>query len=174
MNGFVSSGIACVGVALGAMAISTAVGQPPAVLGGAKVVRAAFPRQPGGLLRDQLGDYLTIEGVKAEGGKLETGTLLVDAVDGKKLAKPILLVVRGASIANHNLQPARLDLPAKQRCVFKGYESGEMIGVPPAVGTAAKEQGWKEVPMSAVEWQWRSHFVALIVMEPGELELRTQ
>jgi hypothetical protein len=124
------------------------------------------------LLRDQLGTYLTIEGVKAEGGKIESGTLLVDTVDGKKLDMPISLVIRGAYVANDNLQPARLDLPAKQRCVFKGFESGEMSGVAPAVQAAVAEQGWKEVPMSSAPWQWRPYFVALIVDEPEGLELR--
>jgi hypothetical protein len=32
----------------------------------------------------------------------------------------------------------------------------------------------KEVPMSPVGWQWRPHFVALIIVEPRELELRRQ
>jgi hypothetical protein len=159
--------------ALGAMATFAAVGQPPVALDD-KQAPAARPRQPGGLLGDQLGRYLTIEGVKAEGVKLESGTLQVDTVDGKKLANPILLVVRGAYIADHNLQPARLDFPSDRRCILKGFESGEMIGVPPAVRTAAQEQGWTEIPMSPVDWQWRPHFVALVVVEPKELELRKQ
>ncbi|HEY2838174.1 MAG TPA: hypothetical protein VGJ26_03445, partial [Pirellulales bacterium] len=120
----------------------------------------------------QLGEYLTIEGVKDEGGKVEYGSLVVDTVNGKKLDKPISIMVTGAYIADHNLRPASLDLSAKQRCVFKGFESGSMIGVPPAILAAAKEQGWKETPMSPVGWQWRPHFVALIVVEPKELALR--
>jgi len=35
------------------------------------------PQQPGGILGHELGTYLTIEGVKAEGVKIETNTLLV-------------------------------------------------------------------------------------------------
>lgn len=172
MKGVLCSAIVLAGVAICAAAISTAVGQSPKVEGGEKLESPVRPRQPGGILSDQLGVYLIIEGVPAEGGKVESGTLLVDTVDGKKLAKPINLVVRGAYIADHNLQPARLDIPAKQRCVLKGYESGEMIGVAPAVDAAAKEQGWQEVPMSPVPWQWRPYFVALIVVEPKGLELR--
>ena len=156
---------------VGATDFPRARGQLPVVPGDVKT-DAVRPLQPGGLLRDQLGTYLTIEGVKAEGGKIETGTLLVDAVNGKNLEQPISVVIRGAYVDNHNLQPAGLDLPAQQRCGFKGFESGEMIGVPPAVRAAAAEQGWKEVPMSPAPWQWRPYFVALIVVEPEGLELR--
>ena len=49
-----------------------------------------------------------------------------------------------------------------------------MIGVPPAVPAAAKEQGWQEVPMSPVPWHWRPYFVALVIVEPKGLELRTR
>ncbi len=164
-------GIICAGTAFVAMTIPLALGQLPVAPGGTNT-ETVKPRQPGGLLGDQLGTYLTIEGVKSEGAKIETGTLLVDTVDGKKLDKPISLVIRGASVVNQNLQPAALNLPAKHRCIFKGFESGKMIGVPPAVSAAAKEQGWQEVPMSPVQWQWRPYFVALVVVEPKGLELR--
>ena len=53
----------------------------------------------GGFLSDQLGTYLTIEGVKTEGGKIETGTFLVDTVNGKKLDKPISLLIRGLPLS---------------------------------------------------------------------------
>lgn len=166
-------GIICAGTAFLVMTVPLALGQLPVAPGGTNA-EAVKPRQPSGLLADQLGMYLTIEGVRLEGAKIETGTLLVDTVDGKKLDKPISLVIRGASVVNHNLQLAGLNLPAKQRCILKGFESGEMIGVPPAVPAAAKEQGWQEVPMSPVQWQWRPYFVALVVVEPKGLELRRQ
>ncbi len=124
------------------------------------------PRRPGGLLRDQLGEYLTIEGVLAEGGKIETGTLMVDTVDGKKLDKPVPVLIH-----NLNAPINRLRGLAKQRFVLKGYESGEMIGVAPAVWAAAKEQGWTDVNPSPVDWQWRPYFVALVAVEPEGLEL---
>lgn len=159
-------GILSVGVSL-ALA-SLAFGQSPVAPNTERVA----PLQPGGILGEQLGVYRTIEGSLSEGIKVETGTLLVDTVDGKKLDKPIPLVIRSAVIVNHNLQPAMLSLPPKQRCILKGFESGEMIGVPPAVSIAAKEQGWKDLPMSPVHWQWRPHFVALVVVEPKGLEIR--
>lgn len=158
MKRFVCSGVMGASAVLCLLAIPRAVGQPPPPSGGGKVV-AVGPRQPGGVLGDQLGEYLTVEGVRAEGGKVGTRTLLVDKVGGKKLAKPVPVWV-------HNLE-----LPAKQRCVLKGYESGEMIGTPPAVLAAAKEQGRKDVGEGQALWQWRSYFVALIVVEPKGLEL---
>jgi hypothetical protein len=152
------------------MTVPPALGQLPVAPGGTNT-ETVKPRQPDGILGDQLGMYLTIEGVRSEGAKIETGTFLVDTVDGQRLEKPISLVIRGVSVVNHNLQSASLNLPAKQRCILKGFESGEMIGVPPAVSAAAKEQGWQEVPMSPVQWQWRPYFVALVVVEPKGLEL---
>jgi hypothetical protein len=163
----------CAGLALVAMTAPVAFGQPPVPLRSSNT-DAVKPRQPGGLLGDPLGTYLTIEGVRSEGTKIETDTLLVDTIDGKKLDKPISLVIHGATIVNHNLQPARLNLPAQQRCIIKGFESGQMIGVPPAISAAAKEQGWRDVPMSPVLWQWRPHFVALVVVEPKDLQLNGQ
>lgn len=170
MRNVVYVGSTCAGIAFIALTVPLALGQLPTARSGANT-ETVKPRQPGGLLGNQLGTYLTIEGIMSEGVKIETGTLLVDTVDGKKLDNPLSLVIRGASIVNHNLQAADLDLPAQQRCIFKGFESGEMIGVPPAVPAAAKEQGWQEVPMSPVQWQWRPYFVALVVVEPKSLEL---
>lgn len=173
MRNIVYVGIVCVGASFAAISLPLAFGQLPVAPGGpsAKTVK---PRQPGGILSDELGVYRTIEGVRSEGGKVETGTLLVDTVDGKKLDKPIPLVIRGAVVVDHNLQPAVLSLPARQRCILKGFESGEMIGVPPAVSAAAEEQGWKETPMSSALWRWRPYFIALVVVEPKDLDLRKQ
>ena len=80
--------LVCVSAVLSALAIPLAVGQPPPPPGGGKV-EAAGRRQPGGILGEQLGEYLTLEGTRAEGGKVGTRTLLVDTIGGKKLAKPI-------------------------------------------------------------------------------------
>jgi len=162
------AGIMCVVISLATA--SLVFGQTPVAPNANTVV--VKPLQPTGVLGDELGVYRTIEGFLSEGIKVETGTLIVDTVDGKKLDQPVPMVIRGAVIVNHNLQPAILRLPPKQRCILKGYESGEMIGVPPAVSIAAKEQGWNDVPMSPKHWQWRSYFVALVVVEPNGLEIR--
>ena len=118
---------------------------------------------------------MTIEGVRAEGIKVPTGTLLVDTVNGKKLDRPVPVVVRvqGFNATRFDL-PTAFVLPPKRRCGLKGFESGEMIGVPSAVRDAAKELGRQDVPMSPVGWQWRPHFVALVVVEPKGLESSKQ
>src|SRR5207237_636136 len=90
---------------------------------------AAGAREPGGLLGHPLGSYLTVEGVRAEQGKVGVRTLLVDSINGRRLPKPVALWVEN------------LDLPPQQRCTLKGYETGRMIGTPPAVFEAAREQG---------------------------------
>ncbi|HEX4612744.1 MAG TPA: sigma-70 family RNA polymerase sigma factor [Urbifossiella sp.] len=142
-------------------------GPPPAAPG--HVWDAARPREPGGLLADRLGVYLTIEGIRMEGAKVEAGSLLVDTVNGKKLDKAVTIQVRG--LAYPTLTPRSIDLPAKQRCVLKGYENGEMIGTPHALVTAAEEQGRTDVLPSQAVWRWRPYFVTLIAVEPKGLEL---
>jgi len=107
-----------------------------------------------------LGEYLTIEGVRAERGKVGKQTLIIDTVGGKKLDTPIHMWVNN------------LELPSEKRCVLKGYELGEMIGTPPAVIAAAKEQGRTDVGESQAAWQWRPYFVVLIAVEPKGLEVR--
>jgi hypothetical protein len=42
-----------------------------------------------------------------------------------------------------------------------------MIGVPPAVYSAAKELGREGVPMGPAAWQWQAYFVVLVVVEPN-------
>src|SRR5262249_22488385 len=94
-------------------------------------------------------------------------TLLVDTVNGKKLDKPVQIVVRLCDFNATRFDiETNLLMPVKVRCVYKGFESGGMIGVPQAVYAAAKDLGRKDVPMSAAAWQWRPHFVALIEVKP--------
>ena len=162
MKGFVCSAIVCTAAVLCAMATSIAVGQPAPASRSNFKMKMLGPRQPGGVLGDHLGNYLTIEGVPLDVGKVEAGTLLVDTVGGKKLDKPIPVLIRN------------FRLPTKQRCVLKGYESGGMIGTAQAVYAAAKEQGRNDVAPSQVGFRWRPYFVALIVVEPRELEPPTQ
>ncbi len=124
------------------------------------------PRPPGGFIKEQLGIYLTIEGVLYEGnGKVESNSLMVDTVDGKKLDKPIVILVRNVR------------LPAKTRCVLKGYELGAMIGRPGAEYVAYKELGKDPQELrnrDATGFQWRPYFVPLIAVEPKGLEVTTQ
>ena len=68
MKLLLSVGVVCVAIC----AASSVLAQPPGV-----------PKQPGGVLKEQLGEYLTIEGTLVQGGKVETGTILVDTVNGK-------------------------------------------------------------------------------------------
>lgn len=90
-----------------------------------------------------------------ENGKVGTRTLLVDTVNERRLAKPV-----GVWIDNVK-QPG---LPKGTRCVIKGYESGEMIGVPPAVAKA------EHIPLPQAGWQFRVYFIMTSAVEPKTLE----
>ncbi|QDT97410.1 hypothetical protein [Gimesia aquarii] len=123
------------------------------------------PRQPGGYLNATLGTYLTIEGVLYEGnGKVESNTIVIDTVDGKKLEKTILIKVDNVR------------LPTKTRCILKGYELGRMVGRPPAEYALYKELGKNPAELAerdAVPWHWRPYFVPMIVVEPQGLKTTT-
>ena len=122
---------------------------------GGKAVDAYYPRV---LLGSRPGTYLTIEGVSGHEVKGGRDFLVVDTVNDKKLDKPIPVPV------------SNVRLPEGERCLLKGYELGEMVGQPPAVREAAKEQGI-ELPPSALPWRWQPYFVVLIPLEPKTLKL---
>ena len=146
-------------VAFGAAVMPLAPGQPlpPPNLGEAD---PAGPRGPRGIFGD-LGSYLTVEGVRINGTFTGNTTLLVDTVGGRKLPKPV------------SIRVDNLELPAMRRCVLKGYESGRMIGIPPAARAAAREQGRELIEVQAA-WQWQPYFIALIAVEPAGLEIERQ
>jgi len=121
------------------------------------------PQQPGGFLSNRLGAYLTIEGVLYDGNeKVESNSLVVDMVNGKRLEKSLLILVRNVR------------LRVKERCILKGYELGEMIGSPPALREAAEEQGDKYEERSSAVWRWRPYFVVLIAAKPDGLVIQTK
>jgi hypothetical protein len=111
---------------------------------------------PAGRLGYPLGTYLKIEGVKmVDGVKTGGRTLLVDMVNGKKLAEP-------TGVGVENIE----SLPTSTRCILRGYEMGGMVGQPPALEEADREEG-KSVSLPQAGWQFRRWFVVLSVVEPA-------
>lgn len=116
-----------------------------------------FHSQRTGRLTDRLGELITIEGTQPESlraGKGGSTSLRVDTVNGVKLAEPRNVPISGFRI------------PKDVRCVLKGYETGSMIGTPPAVAQAEKEQGQEPSIPSQAAYQWYTDFVVLIAVEP--------
>lgn len=145
----------------GVWRVRSAKAQPLALPRG-EIVRG--PRPPGGLLDYAIGEYLTIEGVRVEesGFGITERTLQVDTVNGKMLPKPVRIEVWG------------VELPSKQRCVLKGYETGQMAGDPPAYTQAvwAKDLDPKDAPGTVqVGWGWYTHFIVLVAVEPKGLKV---
>ena len=60
-----------------------------AVLGACLLSAHAESGIPRGRLGHPLGTYLTIEGVRAEAGKVGTQTLVVDTINGQKVDEPV-------------------------------------------------------------------------------------
>ena len=115
---------------------------------------------PDGGLGHPLGTYLTIEGVRAPQQYMSdtVNTLLVDTVNGKKLDTPGRIWVENAD-----------SLPKDTRCILRGYETGSMIGTPPAVIEAAKEEG-KDFTPEQFGWRFQRGFIVLSVVEPKDLK----
>ena len=106
---------------------------------------------PQGRLGHPLGTYLTVEGVRAESGKVGVQTLLVDTINGKKLDEPM-----GIWIDN-------VELPHGQRCIIRGYESGKMIGLPFEVAKA------ENIPLPQAGWQFFRYFIMTSAVQPEGL-----
>jgi hypothetical protein len=109
---------------------------------------------PNGLLGHRLGTYLTIEGVRATTGPY-IRTLLVDTVNGKKLDAPIPMWVENAKYPG---------LPEKERCIIRGYETGQMIGAPDEVLRAEK------LPAPQAGWRVHRYFIITSVVQPASLQ----
>lgn len=106
---------------------------------------------------------MTVEGELYDGDdKVESNSLVVDMVNGKRLEKSVLILVRNVL------------LPVKERCILKGFELGEMIGSPPALRDAAEEQGDEYEERSSAAWRWRPYFVVLIAAKPDGLVIQTK
>src|SRR5262245_39077691 len=84
-----TAAIACI------IAMPRATAEPTAP-GGGKVIAA--PPMPPAKLGTYLGEYLTVEGVRAEVGKVGKQTLIVDKVGGKKLDTPIPMWVNNLEL----------------------------------------------------------------------------
>ena len=114
---------------------------------------------PKGKLGHPLGTYLTIEGVRfgvdkiGKVGKIDTHTLLVDTINGKKLDRPTTISIETSG-----------SLPMRERCVFRGYESGRMVGVPFEVARA------ENLPLPQVAWQFHRYFIITSVVQPAGLD----
>ncbi len=111
---------------------------------------------PMGNLGHPLGTYLTIEGVRVEDGNfLIAPSLLVDTVNGRKLDAPVRIAVEDVSV-----------LPAGERFVLRGYESGKMIGIPPEV--VEKEH----LLQPQAFWQFYHFFVATSAVAPDSVKYK--
>ena len=107
---------------------------------------------PDGWLGHPIGTFLEIEGVRAEQGKVDDHTLLVDRIGGSPLSPP-------TAISIDNLA----SLPRGARCALRGYETGRWIGVPPSVEASG------EVEPQQAMWQFYRTFIATSVQEPPSL-----
>jgi hypothetical protein len=115
--------------------------------------------EPKGSLGQPLGDYLTIEGITPDQDFKVGSFLWVSKVNGKALPEKVGIPIEGFDSSA---------VPRRTRCVLKGYETGRMVGQPPAVVAAAKEAGLRPPPSPAAPWHFSRHFVVLKVISPGD------
>ena len=97
-----------------------------------------------------LGRYLTLEGRRIGTDKVPrkmgAGNFLVEKVNGKATSQPCTVWVNRMTT-----------LPAGTRCVLTGYETGEMVGIPPDVQTHIGG------PMMQAVWHFSVRLVVLKV-----------
>ena len=105
-----------------------------------------------GRLGHPLGTYVTIEGVRAERGKVGVKTLTVDRINGQDTFPPIRIWIENVE-----------ELPEGTRCTLNGYESGKMIGLPKEVAEA------ENIPIPQATWQFYRYFLVTSVVEPKGL-----
>jgi len=113
---------------------------------------------PMGHLGYPLGTYLTIEGVTTNLDKARTQieALIVDKINETKLITPTGIWI--SNIGSFGL------LPKGERCVLKGYESGQMIGVPDEVAKT------ENLPPNQACWQFYKYFIITSIVQPKILE----
>lgn len=115
---------------------------------------------PMGELGHPIGELLLIEGTRFDVPSKGNRTLRIDKVNGQLLALPAWIWVNN------------VDLPQGERCMFRGYETIQMTGDPPAYAQLAKLKGEPPpVEPQAPVWQIDSYFVALDVVQPKTLKL---
>jgi len=117
---------------------------------------------PKGKLGFPLGTYLRIEAYRTDYGKGNLSNLMVYRVNEQKLDTPIGIYAERIELDS---------LPMDKRCLLRGYETGKMIGQPPAIAKAAKEEGKPIPPGSQAGWCFSRYFVVLSVIEPKGLKL---
>ncbi len=105
---------------------------------------------PIGSLGHPLGSSLTVEGIVE---RTLVPSLRVDRINGKRLPESVQIPIDGSG------------LPADRRCVLKGYETAQMIGLAPAAVAAAKDSG-TPVPAVQAAWSLQLKFVVLSIVEP--------
>lgn len=111
---------------------------------------------PEGKLGYPLGKYLKVQGMRAEKGEVGVNTLIIDTVDGKKLKEPVRLWIENVEA-----------LPKDTRCIFRGYESGKMIGVPEELAKAENR------PLPQSHWHFKRYFIVTTVVKPKTLQKET-
>jgi hypothetical protein len=114
---------------------------------------------PKGSLNQPLGDYLTIEGITPDQDFKVGSFLWVSMVNGKALSEKVGIPIDGFDSSA---------FPRRTRCVLKGYETGRMVGQPPAVVAAAREAGQPAPPGPPVPWHFAHRFVVLKVVSPDQ------
>ncbi len=107
---------------------------------------------PPGLLGYPLGTYLTIEGVA---GQTKGGIrVLVETVNGKPCDSEVFIHVNNIYVTN------------KIRCKIKGYETGGMVGVPPALKQLDPNKNYR---LQQSQWQFWRRFEPISIDHPEEL-----
>ena len=111
---------------------------------------------PAGLLGYPLGTPLRIEGIRQP--KRKFYDLIVSKVNNKELKQPITILIE-------NLE--KPFLPSDTVCVLNGYETGKMLGTPPAL-----LKGQEYESKNQMNWALHRRFVITSIEKPKGIVLK--
>jgi hypothetical protein len=134
-------------------------GTPAVDSHGMPLVNVETGMVPNGPLGVPLGQLVELAGTRIDGPKSGTGSLNVQAIDGRPVVSPTSVWIEG------------VDLPKNIRCVIRGYETIETHGEPPAYEQLARLHGWSAPSQVQAGWEIYCKFVPLEAVEPKTLHI---
>ena len=115
-----------------------------------------------GVLGHSLGTYLTISGIRQKKDPFSLITLVVDRINGVQLNSPVQI-----RMANSE----KPWLPDNTRCTLNGYETGRMVGAPPAI---LKIHGGQDPLGSSTYWHFQNEFVITSSVKPTSIKFKSR
>ena len=125
--------------------------------------KTPIPNVPNGKLGFPLGTYLTIEGMRPKQGFFSSMRIVVEKVNGKVLNKPVSIIIPNV------IKPW---LPENEIIILNGFETGRMVGVPPAI--LKINNGLDPLDRAFTDWHFQNEFVITSSVKPNSIKFKSR